>query len=162
MGTLLNLLKAYWPQIAAFVGALAVMGFILLVAQRVSSMATLIIAGVMVGYACGAATDFLITFADDQNIVTEQRVESGTVASQEAADNLARMTGERWARPQQSVEVTVPARSDLDYRDLISLGRVQANVAGTFRVSSWSLDMRGPDTGPALMKVTMMTRQADT
>lgn len=100
--------------------------------------------------------------ADDQNIVTEQRVESGTVASQEAADNLARMTGERWARPQQSVEVTVPARPDLDYRDLISLGRVQANVSGTFRVSGWSMDLTGPNAGPALMRVRMMTRQADT
>lgn len=68
-----------WMMVAAaFAGALAVMGFILIVSQRVSSMATLIIAGVMVGYACGAATDFLITFADDQNIVNLQNWSLGS------------------------------------------------------------------------------------
>lgn len=71
-------MPSWMMVIAAFVGALAVMGFILIVAQRVSSMATLIIAGVMVGYACGAATDFLITFADDQNIVNLQNWSLGS------------------------------------------------------------------------------------
>ena len=55
--------------VSAFVGALIVMGFVLLVSRRIRSASTLILAGVMIGYVCSAATDFLITFASDQNIV---------------------------------------------------------------------------------------------
>ena len=97
--------------------------------------------------------------ADELSLVTEQRIESSTVASQEAADNLARMTGERWRRPQQSVEVTVPARPDLGYRDRVALTRQRAAVSGVFAVGGWELSLAGPDTDPALMRVTMMTRQ---
>ena len=55
--------------VAAFIGSLATIGLVLLIARRVSSMAMLIVAGVMVGYICSAATNFLIAFADDQSIV---------------------------------------------------------------------------------------------
>jgi hypothetical protein len=58
--------------------------------------------------------------ADSQTIVTEQRIESSTVTTVAAAESLARMSGERWARPQQSVQVTVPARPDLGYRDPVA------------------------------------------
>ena len=54
---------------AAFLGSLITIGFVLLIARRISSMAMLIVAGVMVGYICSAATNFLIAFADDQSIV---------------------------------------------------------------------------------------------
>ncbi len=54
---------------AAFAGALASMGFILLVSGRVRRMSLLIICGVMIGYICSAVTDFAVTFADDSNIV---------------------------------------------------------------------------------------------
>jgi iron complex transport system permease protein len=54
---------------AAFVGAVAVMGAILLISGKVRSMAVLIVCGVMVGYICSAITEFLVTFADDSNIV---------------------------------------------------------------------------------------------
>ena len=54
---------------AAFLGSLITIGFVLLIARRISSMALLIVAGVMVGYICSAATNFLIAFADDQSIV---------------------------------------------------------------------------------------------
>ena len=54
---------------AAFLGALATMAFVLAVAQRMRSVPLLIVAGVMVGYLCSAATDFLVAFADDQSIV---------------------------------------------------------------------------------------------
>ena len=54
---------------AAFAGALLSMGFILAVSLRVKRMSVLIICGVMVGYICSAVTDFLVTFADDSNIV---------------------------------------------------------------------------------------------
>ena len=55
--------------IAAFAGSLIVTGVILLISGRVSSMAVLIVCGVMVGYICSAVTEFLVTFADDSNIV---------------------------------------------------------------------------------------------
>ena len=55
--------------VAAFLGSLITIGFVLLIARRISSMAMLIVAGVMVGYICSAATNFLIAFADDQSIV---------------------------------------------------------------------------------------------
>ena len=55
---------------AAFVGSLAVMLMVLAVSQRIRSAAMLIVAGVMVGYLCSAATDFLITFASDANIAS--------------------------------------------------------------------------------------------
>ena len=76
-----------------------------------------------------------------------------------AAESLARMSGERWARPQQSVQVTVPARPDLGYRDPVALTRHQAGVSGVYRVQSWDLTLSGPDDAPALMPVTMMVRQ---
>lgn len=55
--------------VAAFVGAMISMGFILLVSRRVRKMSMLVICGVMIGYICSAVTDFVITFADDSNIV---------------------------------------------------------------------------------------------
>ena len=55
--------------LAAFAGAMISMGFVLLMARRVHRMSMLIVSGVMIGYICSAITDFLITFADDANIV---------------------------------------------------------------------------------------------
>lgn len=55
--------------IAAFVGSMLSMGFVLLIARRVKRSSTLIISGVMIGYICSAITDFIITFASDESIV---------------------------------------------------------------------------------------------
>lgn len=55
---------------AAFLGSLLTMGFVLLISRRVRSQGMLIVAGVMVGYICSAATNFLVAFADDQAIVS--------------------------------------------------------------------------------------------
>lgn len=54
---------------AAFAGALLCMGFVLILSRAVSRMSMLIISGVMIGYICSAVTDFVVTFADDANIV---------------------------------------------------------------------------------------------
>lgn len=54
---------------AAFAGALFSMGFVLLFARKVYQSAMLIVSGVMIGYICSAVTDFVVTFADDSNIV---------------------------------------------------------------------------------------------
>lgn len=55
--------------VAAFAGSMISMGFVLLVAKKVKQMSALIISGIMIGYVCSAITDFVITFADDSNIV---------------------------------------------------------------------------------------------
>ena len=55
--------------LAAFAGSMAAMTFVLSVARRVHRMSILVICGVMIGYICSALTDFLVTFADDSNIV---------------------------------------------------------------------------------------------
>ncbi len=54
---------------AAFVGAMISMGFVLLMSQMMDRMSMLIVSGVMIGYICSAVTDFIVTFADDSNIV---------------------------------------------------------------------------------------------
>ena len=56
--------------LSAFVGSMIAMVFVLLVSRRINSMSMLIVAGVMIGYIASAATDFLITFASDANIVS--------------------------------------------------------------------------------------------
>ena len=55
--------------VSAFAGSLLAMLFVLAVSRRISSMSMLIVAGVMIGYICSAATDLLITRASDSNIV---------------------------------------------------------------------------------------------
>ena len=55
--------------IAAFIGAMISMGFVLLMSKRVNNMSMLVVSGVMIGYICSAITDFVVTFADDSNIV---------------------------------------------------------------------------------------------
>lgn len=53
----------------AFLGSMISMGFVLLASSRVNSMSVLVVCGIMLGYICSAVTDFVITFADDANIV---------------------------------------------------------------------------------------------
>ncbi len=55
--------------LAAFIGSMISMGFVLLMARKVQRAAMLIVSGIMIGYICSAITDFIITFADDANIV---------------------------------------------------------------------------------------------
>ena len=55
--------------VAAFAGAMMSMSFVLLVSKRIPGMAMLIVAGIMIGYICSAITEFVITFADDSDIV---------------------------------------------------------------------------------------------
>ncbi len=62
-------MNSAWMILAAFLGALFSMGLILLISGRVRSMSVLIVCGVMIGYICSAVTDFVVTFADDANIV---------------------------------------------------------------------------------------------
>ena len=55
--------------IAAFIGSLISVSFILLLSRRLRHMAILLVGGIMIGYICSAVTDFIITFAEDADIV---------------------------------------------------------------------------------------------
>ena len=59
-----------WTLVAAaFAGSLLAVGFILLLSRRLKHMAALLVAGIMIGYICSAVTDFVVTFAEDSDIV---------------------------------------------------------------------------------------------
>lgn len=55
--------------LAAFIGALLSMGFVLLMSTKVKGMSMLVVSGVMIGYICSAITELVVTFADDAEIV---------------------------------------------------------------------------------------------
>ena len=55
--------------LAAFIGSLLSTGFILLMSRKIQYMASLLVGGIMIGYICSAITDFVVTFADDSDIV---------------------------------------------------------------------------------------------
>ena len=55
--------------LAAFLGSLISMGFVLLLTKRIKSMAMLVVCGVMIGYICSAITELIVTFASDADIV---------------------------------------------------------------------------------------------
>lgn len=55
--------------IAAFIGSIIAMVAVMALAQKVRNMSLLVVCGVMIGYICSAITEFVVTFADDTNIV---------------------------------------------------------------------------------------------
>ena len=55
--------------VAAFVGSIIAMGIVMVLAGKVRNMSLLVVCGVMIGYICSAITEFVITFANDSNIV---------------------------------------------------------------------------------------------
>lgn len=75
---------------AAFAGSMISMGFVLLVAKKVRNMSMLVISGVMIGYICSAITDFVVTFADDSNIVNLHNWSLGSFSGM-SWDNVAVM-----------------------------------------------------------------------
>ena len=77
--------------VAAFVGAMISMGFVLLIARVVDKMSMLIVSGVMIGYICSAVTDFVVTFADDANIVNLHNWSKGSFSGI-SWDNVTVMT----------------------------------------------------------------------
>lgn len=64
-----KVVSSYTLIVAAFIGALISTGFILLMSRKLNSMATLLVAGTMIGYICSAVTDFIVTFAEDSDII---------------------------------------------------------------------------------------------
>lgn len=65
---------------AAFIGSLAVMGFVLIISFKARNMSVLVVCGIMTGYICSAVTDLLVTFADDSNIVNLHNWSMGSLS----------------------------------------------------------------------------------
>ncbi len=62
--------QSSWEMIgSAFLGSVIVTFFIIMVSESLKNPAGLLVAGIMIGYICSAATDFLLTFAEDSDIV---------------------------------------------------------------------------------------------
>ena len=61
--------SSYALIVAAFAGSLMSVGFILLMSRRLKHMAILLVGGIMIGYICSAVTDFIVTFAEESDIV---------------------------------------------------------------------------------------------
>ena len=55
--------------LAAFLGSMLSMGFVLAVSAKVKRMSMLVICGVMIGYICSAITELIVQFADESHIV---------------------------------------------------------------------------------------------
>lgn len=72
--------------VAAYAGALLSMGFVLLLSIRMHRMSMLIVAGIMIGYICSAITDFVVTFADDADIVNLHNWSKGSFSGMSLRD----------------------------------------------------------------------------
>ncbi len=73
---------------AAFAGSMLSLGFVLLISRKVKRMSMLVVCGVMIGYICSAVTDFVVTFADDSDIVNLRSWSLGTFSGM-TMDNVA-------------------------------------------------------------------------
>ena len=82
---------------AAFAGAMAALGLVLLISHKVRGMAMLVVCGVMIGYICSAVTDFIVNFAADSDIVNLHNWSMGSFSGM-TMDNVAVITA-----------VTIPA-----------------------------------------------------
>lgn len=72
--------------LSSFIGSMISMVFILLISGKVQRMSMLIISGVMIGYICSAITDFVVTFADDSNIVNLHNWSMGSFSGTDWGD----------------------------------------------------------------------------
>lgn len=82
--------------IVAFAGSMAAMGFVILISGKVKSPSALIISGVMIGYICTAVTDFVVTFAEDADIVNLQNWSRGS------------FSGMNWSQVTVQAAVAIP------------------------------------------------------
>ncbi len=76
---------------AAFVGAMLSMGFVLLMSRKIQGMSMLVVSGVMIGYICSAITELVVTFADDADIVNLHNWSQGSFSGM-TWDNVKVMT----------------------------------------------------------------------
>ncbi len=110
-----GLIMNSWTMIlAAFLGAMVSMGFVLTVSKKIPQMSMLVVSGIMIGYICSAATDFIVTFADDSNIVNLHNWSMGGVSWFHAAlkSHGSLPAGRSLREKHGSQYQTVPDRTD--------------------------------------------------
>lgn len=66
--------------LAAFLGAMSAMAFVIIISKRVRSMSMLLVCGVMIGYICTAICDLIVTFAEDSDIVNLHNWSRGSLS----------------------------------------------------------------------------------
>ncbi|MBQ0041899.1 MAG: iron ABC transporter permease [Lachnospiraceae bacterium] len=66
---------------ASFIGSCLAAMLVIVISKKVKNMAILIVCGVMIGYVCSAATELLVAFADDSNIVNLHNWSMGSFAA---------------------------------------------------------------------------------
>ena len=64
------------------------LGFVLLVSRKIKRMSMLVVCGIMISYICSAITDFIVTFADDSDIVNLHDWSLGTFSGTNMNDVL--------------------------------------------------------------------------
>ena len=72
--------------LASFAGAILSTLFILLISKKVHHIASLLVAGIMIGYITSAVTDFFVTFAQDADIVNLHNWSKGSFAGFSLSD----------------------------------------------------------------------------
>ena len=72
--------------LASFCGSMLSMAFILLVSRTMRTNSLLVVCGVMIGYICSAVTDFVVTFADESNIVNLHNWSLGSFSGIDSGD----------------------------------------------------------------------------
>ena len=72
--------------LAAFLGAMSAMAFVIIISKRVRSMSMLLVCGVMIGYICTAICDLIVTFAEDSDIVNLHNWSTGTFSGTSWSD----------------------------------------------------------------------------
>ena len=55
--------------VSAFFGSMVTLLLVLIISHKIHNTALLVVVGVMIGYICSAVTDFMVTFANDSDIV---------------------------------------------------------------------------------------------
>ena len=81
-----GIMSSWMAITAACVGSLAVMALVLLASRHIGSPGLLVVAGVMIGYLCNAATDFVVTFASDASIVNLRNWSMGSFSGMDWGD----------------------------------------------------------------------------
>lgn len=72
--------------LSAFLGSMLAMAFVLALSTKVRSMSILVVCGILIGYICSAVTDFVVTFADDSNIVNLHNWSLGSFSGSSMTD----------------------------------------------------------------------------
>lgn len=93
VGIVTIFLSLYIPKVnstvmvlSSFIGSLLVALLVLAFSQRVRGMSMLLVIGIMVGYICGAVTDFCIAFAREQDIINLTTWSMGTFSGAKWGD----------------------------------------------------------------------------